>query len=210
MSHNRIEPPVKWREYTSFTGDLDLRALGPGGPATIIRIVDAGTGSMGLHTEDLESDAGMTQFTALTAAEEIIGHFTKIRRASGKATIFGLSAADIAAAGGLTDGQTLTFKVDGGGEETATFNTGDFVDIATPTLAELKTVIEADTTGEVVATGTLLELNSPTAGSGGTLQLTSTGDAHTVLLGAVTAGNLAVHTGSDTNVAKIRVGWPRH
>lgn len=47
----------------------------------------------------------------------------------------------------LDDGQTLLIKVDGGSEQTATFNTGDFVDIDNATAAEIAAVIATDITG---------------------------------------------------------------
>ena len=47
----------------------------------------------------------------------------------------------------LTNGQTLTVKVNGGGVQTATFNTGDFVDINNATAAEVAAVIDSDITG---------------------------------------------------------------
>lgn len=47
----------------------------------------------------------------------------------------------------LSDGQTLTVKVDVGAEQTATFNTGDFVDINNATAAEVAAVISTDITG---------------------------------------------------------------
>lgn len=47
----------------------------------------------------------------------------------------------------LADGQTLTVSVDGGGAATATFNTGDFVDITAATAAEVALVINTDVSG---------------------------------------------------------------
>jgi len=47
----------------------------------------------------------------------------------------------------LADGQTLVVAVDGGGNQTATFNTADFADIANATAAEVAAVIETDITG---------------------------------------------------------------
>lgn len=47
----------------------------------------------------------------------------------------------------LVDGQTLTVSVNGGGAQTATFNTADFVNIAAATAAEVAAVITTDITG---------------------------------------------------------------
>jgi len=52
--------------------------------------------------------------------------------------------------GALIDGETLILSVNGGADDTATFNTADFANILTPTVAELKAVIEADITGVLV------------------------------------------------------------
>jgi uncharacterized phage protein gp47/JayE len=48
----------------------------------------------------------------------------------------------------LSDGQTLLVKVDGGSIQTATFNTGDFVDIGAATAAEVAAVLNTDITGQ--------------------------------------------------------------
>lgn len=47
----------------------------------------------------------------------------------------------------LSDGETLTVKVDQGGTQTATFNTGDFVAIGAATAIEVAKVITTDLTG---------------------------------------------------------------
>ena len=47
----------------------------------------------------------------------------------------------------LSDGLTLIIDTDGNGDQTATFNTADFADIGNATFAEVKVVIETDTTG---------------------------------------------------------------
>lgn len=52
--------------------------------------------------------------------------------------------------GALVDGQTLILSVNGAADDTATFNTADFAAILTPTVAELKAVIEADISGVLV------------------------------------------------------------
>ncbi len=49
----------------------------------------------------------------------------------------------------LADGETLLMKIDGGSEDTATFNTADFVDIDAATAAEVAAVINTDITGVV-------------------------------------------------------------
>jgi len=203
MSRNRIEPPIDLLEFSTFTADLDLRALSPDGvsAATYIRVITAGAGSMAVRMEAHEYRT--RQLTALLAGEELLGRFVSIELENAKAEARTWTAAEIAAAGGLTDADTLTLKVDGGGTETATFNTGDFSDITAPTLAELKTVIEADTTAEFDATGTNGLVNSPTGGSAGDIQIT--GGLAAAKLGLL---DTTVHVGADTDITKIRVGWP--
>ena len=46
----------------------------------------------------------------------------------------------------LSDGDTLTMKVDGGSEQTVTFNTGEFTDITKARASEIAAVINAETT----------------------------------------------------------------
>ena len=47
----------------------------------------------------------------------------------------------------LSDGDTLVMKVNGGGDQTATFNIADAVDLSVATAAEVALVINADITG---------------------------------------------------------------
>ena len=202
MSRPRIEPPISYKEYSTFSSQIDLRAESPSGvdAATIVQILDAGVGSMAVRMEDHE--AFTRQLTSFSTGDELLGRFTSIEAEDAAGTVLGYTADQIAAAGGLTDGDTLTLKVDGGGTETATFNTGDFSDIEAPTLAELKTVIEADTTAVVDATGSQVDIATPTAGSAGSIQIT--GGLAAAKLGLF---DQAVHIGADTDVVKVRVGW---
>lgn len=199
MSRNRIEPPIWWAEYNVFTSDIDLEVVQSLGAATIIRIVDAGAGALAVR---MESHEGLTvQMTGMSLGEETIGRFTKIVAENATAEVVGtLAAVGIV---DLADAMTLTMSVDGGGTETATFNTADFSDITAPTLAELKVVVEADTTATFDATGTLPTINSPTAGSAGTIQIT--GGTGAAALGFTDQAEFA---GADTDVVKVRVGWP--
>jgi len=48
----------------------------------------------------------------------------------------------------LADGDTLKVKVDGGSEQTATFNTGDFADIASAEATEVAAALNTDITGQ--------------------------------------------------------------
>ena len=81
----------------------------------------------------------------------------------------------------LVDGQTLTVAVDGGGAQTATFNTADFADIANATAAEVAAVITTDITGATASdsSGSVL-IVSDTTGETSTIQVTG-GTANTAL-----------------------------
>jgi len=73
----------------------------------------------------------------------------------------------------LTDGWTLTIKVDQGAVQTATFNTGDFVDINNATAAEVATVIAADITGLTASDQNgYVRLKSDTEGTGSAIEVT--------------------------------------
>ena len=83
----------------------------------------------------------------------------------------------------LVDGQTLTVSVDGGTAQTATFNTGDFVDIANATASEVAAVIDTDISGAtsfVVGAGDRVGIESDTEGTGSTIEVTG-GTANTAL-----------------------------
>lgn len=81
----------------------------------------------------------------------------------------------------LSDGQTLTVKVDDGSVQTATFNTGDFADIANATAAEVAAVIDSDITGaSSVAVSGKVRIESDTDGPGSALEVTG-GTANTAL-----------------------------
>jgi len=73
----------------------------------------------------------------------------------------------------LDDGQTLLVKVDGGSEQTATFNTGDFADIDNATAAEIAAVINTDITGATAEdAGGKVWIETDTEGTGGSIQVT--------------------------------------
>lgn len=73
----------------------------------------------------------------------------------------------------FTDGETLTAKVDGGSEQTATFNTGDFSVITAATAAEVVTVLNTDITGQTASVnGLRVKITSDTTGVGSTIEMT--------------------------------------
>jgi len=74
----------------------------------------------------------------------------------------------------MTAGDTMVIDVDNAGDATATFDTGDVVDIDAVTATEFKTVVEADTTAEVTvnADGSVT-INSPTTGAASELDFKS-------------------------------------
>ena len=81
----------------------------------------------------------------------------------------------------LVNGQTLLVAVDGGGAQTALFETADFADIANATAAEIATVINTDVTGVTAAGGTgSVVITSDTTGATSSVQVTG-GTANTAL-----------------------------
>lgn len=87
----------------------------------------------------------------------------------------------------LSDGETLDVKVDGAAAQTATFNTGDFGDIADATAAEVAAVINTDVTGVTASDDSgSVKITSDSTGESSSVQVTG-GTANSVL-------------GFDTNV----------
>jgi len=80
----------------------------------------------------------------------------------------------------LSDGMTLTIKVDDGPEQTATFNTADFVDINNATAAEVAAVIDTDIVGVSTSTATKVRITSDEDGFTSALEVTG-GTANTAL-----------------------------
>lgn len=81
----------------------------------------------------------------------------------------------------LSNGQTLTVKVDQGAEQTATFETADFVAIGAATAAEVAAVIDTDISGATAADeGGMPRITSDTDGTGSAIQVTG-GTANTAL-----------------------------
>lgn len=73
----------------------------------------------------------------------------------------------------LSDGQTLTIKIDGGAVQTATFNTGDFADIANALASEVAAVIDTDIVGgTAVDAGGSVRASSETDGPGSSIEIT--------------------------------------
>jgi hypothetical protein len=82
-----------------------------------------------------------------SAAKEIVNIETPVSGWSEAAAIKGANSEPFA----LVNGQTLTFSVDGGAVQTATFNTADFVAIGAALAAEVAVVINTDITGVTAA-----------------------------------------------------------
>lgn len=81
----------------------------------------------------------------------------------------------------LVDGQTLLVAVDGAAPATATFNTGDFIDIANATAAEVAAVITTDITGATAAdVGGYVVITATSTGDSSQLEVTG-GTANTAL-----------------------------
>lgn len=106
--------------------------------------------------------------------------------------------ASVAETFALVDEDTLTVKVDGGAEQTVTFVTADFVDIANATAAEVVVRITAELTG-VVATDVAGVVTLTSSGVGRDSSLEVTGGAANAALGFSTS--LITGTGAAEN------GW---
>jgi len=72
----------------------------------------------------------------------------------------------------LANGETLTVKVDGTTEQTVTFSTGDFADIANATAAEVAAVLSTQLATPSATGGTSAGAVTLTSDSGGTVQVT--------------------------------------
>jgi hypothetical protein len=73
----------------------------------------------------------------------------------------------------LADAETLLVSVDGGAEQTATFNTGDFADIGNATAAEVLAVLNTDITGQTSEErGTKVVMRSDTTGYASSIEVT--------------------------------------
>lgn len=73
----------------------------------------------------------------------------------------------------LSDGETLTVKVDGGAVQTATFNTGDFAAIGAALAAEVAAVIVTDIAGaSAIDAGGSVRIESDLDGSGSSIEVT--------------------------------------
>jgi len=156
---------------------------------------------VGGHTIAIKIDGGATQTIAVAGTENtqalyhdlinaalVGGHVvnstgqTRLRSdtfgTGSRVQIVG-GDADVLAALGLT--------------ATTATGTGDVADISAVTAAEFKSLVEADTTAEVTVSGTTPMISTPTAGAGGSIQVTGgTGNA---VFGFST---VAVAGGTDT------------
>lgn len=97
----------------------------------------------------------------------------------------GTSAAALVTSGNaetyaLVNGQTLTVKVDGAAAQTVTFNTGDFVDIALATAAEVAAVITTDLSSPAATGADAAGSVTIVSDSGGQVEVTG-GTANTAL-----------------------------
>jgi hypothetical protein len=96
------------------------------------------------YADDISVTAESEDYGAVfTAALQIVNIETPVSGWSEAVAIKGSNAEPFA----LVNGQTLTVKVDGGGVQTATFNTADFVAIGAALAAEVAVVINTDITG---------------------------------------------------------------
>lgn len=87
---NSIEPLDDYREFTDFTGDLDLIALAPYGSkvaARFIEVVDIGAGTKLLVATTSASHPTDRSYTCVQNGEKFIAKFVKVDATSTVARI---------------------------------------------------------------------------------------------------------------------------
>jgi hypothetical protein len=104
----------------------------------------------------------------------------------------------------LTDGFTLTVKIDGGSVQTITFDTAEFAAIGAATAEEVAAVIAAEITGaqvSVTSGGTKVTITSDTQGTGSSVEVTG-GTANAALGFSTTP---VAGTGNVADIASVTV-----
>ena len=102
----------------------------------------------------------------------------------------------------ITDGWHLDLQVDGGATQVVTFNTADFVSIGAATLAEVVSLVNADTTGLIAApSGGFLRMTSDTKGTASQVEIINTSTAGLLTALGLSVGTGTVGTGDAANIA---------
>lgn len=173
--------------HSTVTLSLNLAA---GTQLLIGRVVSDVVGNRFVTTALVENTAAFAQTLTVTAeAEEFGVVFVAARGLVNIETpVSGWSEAAALTSGNaetytLSNGQTLTVEVDGGTVQTATFNTGDFADIANALAAEVAAVISTDIIGATASDeGGSVRIQSDDA-DGETSSLEVTGGTANAVLG---------------------------
>ena len=202
MSRNHIEPAGDVKDYATFTSDIDLTSKTESPIATQwgahqLHVATFGTGNLTVTCVGNKRVARQLVFNA-NNTDALAAFYTSIVKNGAGSITGGDETFD------LDDGDTLLVKVDGGSEQTATFNTGDFSDIDAATAAEVKAKFDSEISGATATdtTGTL-SIATDDATVGGSIEVT--GGTAAAKLG-FTVGDYAL-TGV-TDVTRVRVGWP--
>lgn len=140
------------------------------------------SGARWVTTEEVENSSGDPDAAVEVSVESeetgiIVGNAYAIDNISTPITGWSAKAATDSAVGSgtreLVDGQTLLVSVDEGDDQTITFSTVDFVDIAAATLAEIVQVINDQLDdGTAVEGSSFIHLESNTDGPGSAIQIT--------------------------------------
>ena len=146
------------------------------------------TGARFVTTAAITNSLGYTATLTVAAESEDYGPVVGLSGTIDtiQSPVSGWSAATAISSGNaetydLDDGQTLTVKVDGGAVQTATFNTGDFVDIDNATAAEVAAVIDSDISGVSASDeGGYVRIVNDSEDSGNSIEITG-GTANTAL-----------------------------
>jgi len=157
------------------------------------------------HDPETASGAAFARLVTANTAPFVLanGNVLNVKVDGGAAQPFTFAATagtrigNVAETYAITDAWHLDIKVDGGATQVVTFNTADFGDIGAAELAEVVTLVNADTTGLVASpSGGFLLLTSDTKGTGSSIQIMNTSTA-----GLLTALGLTASTGIGTGDA---------
>ena len=187
------------KDTAVLTGDFGNVALELADDTTLERV------ALVWHDPETASEAAYARVVTANVAPFVLGNaqVLNVEVDGGVAQAFTFAATagsrvgNVAELYAITDTWHLDVKVDGGATQVITFNTADFVAIGAATLAEVVTLVNADTTGLTAApSGGFLLMTSDTKGTGSSIQVVNTSTA-----GLLTALGLTASTGTGTGDA---------
>ncbi len=192
--------------YVAQTKDADV-ATGDFGNVALTLADDTTLERVALvwHDPEVASGAAYARLVTANKAPFVLdnGQVLNVEVDGGAAQPFTFAATagtrigNVAGPYAITDAWHLDVKVNGGATQVITFNTADFIDIGAALIAEVVTLVNADTTGLTAsASGGFLLMTSDTKGTGSSIQIVNTSTA-----GLLTALGLTASTGTGTGDA---------